>query len=118
MRKIVLTPFFVLALLSTSCSNDSDDDIGPIIIDPPPTALTYTNTVKPIMSSKCTNCHNNPPTNNAPMSLITYTDVKNAVQNRGLVNRVENGTMPPSGSSLTSSQIQSIKDWQSGGFVE
>ena len=118
MKKIIFTSCFVLALLSTSCSDDSDDDIGPIIIDPPPTELTYTNTIKSIMTSKCTSCHSNPPTNNAPMSLSTYTDVKNAVQNRELVNRVENGTMPPSGSSLTTAQVQSIKDWQSGGFVE
>ena len=118
MKKIILTSVFILALLSTSCSNDSDDDIGPIINDPPPNEVTYSGTVKSIISNNCLDCHTNPPVNNAPMSLTTYNDVKNAVQGRGLVGRVESGTMPPVGNSLTPSQVQAIKDWQAGGFVE
>ena len=43
--------------------------------------------------------------------------MKDAIQNRGLITRVENGTMPPAGS-LTASQINLIKDWQSDGLLE
>ena len=57
------------------------------------------------------------------MSLTTYNDVKNAVQSRGLLDRIQRvqgsaGFMPNGGSKLSDAQIQSIKDWQSGGFVE
>ena len=79
-------------------------------------APTYTADIAPIMSSRCTNCHGSTPSNGAPMSLTTLANVKDAVENRGLLGRVENGTMPPSGSDLTAAQIQAIKDWQSNGF--
>ena len=115
MKKIILISGVLLMFFSVSCSSDSDDD--DIIIDPPPTTITYTNTIRGIVSGNCTTCHGNPPTNSAPMSLTTYDNVKNAVQNRGLITRIENGTMPPTGN-LSASQIQNFKTWQAGGFVE
>ena len=36
-------------------------------------------------NNNCINCHSMPPQNGAPMSLISYQNVKNAVQNRGLI---------------------------------
>jgi hypothetical protein len=35
-----------------------------------------------------------------------------------LIARVEDGSMPPTGSDLTSTQIKVIKDWETGGFKE
>lgn len=115
MKKLILLTGVLFIFLLTSCSSDSDDDGG--IIVPPPTTITYTNTISGIVSVNCTSCHGNPPTNNAPMSLTTYDDVKNAVLNRGLITRIENGTMPPTGN-LSASQIQNFKTWQQGGFIE
>jgi len=79
---------------------------------------TYTINIAPIINGNCLNCHQSPPINSAPMSLTTYTDVKNAVQTRGLIGRVENGSMPKNGTPLTTEQIQLIKDWMAGGFIE
>ena len=56
--------------------------------------------------------------NSAPMFLTTYTEVKSAVQTRGLIGQVESGNMPQTGTNLTNAQVQAIKDWQTGGFLE
>lgn len=116
MKKITFLSAILLTFIFVSCSNDSDDDMTPP--PPPPNNVTYTNTVKAIIDGSCLNCHGNPPTNNAPMSLTTFDDVRSSVQSRGLITRVENGTMPPSGTNLTTAQVQAIKDWQSGGFMQ
>jgi len=79
--------------------------------------ITYTNSIRSIVNSNCISCHGSTPSNGAPMSLTTYTEVKNATQNRGLITRIENGTMPPSGN-LSTSQIQLFKDWKSDGYLE
>ncbi|MCA0931519.1 hypothetical protein LCM02_03575 [Lutimonas saemankumensis] len=110
--------FFSLPLLMIflySCSSDSDDDPGS---DPPVNDITYTKNVKPIIDARCISCHSNPPTNNAPMSLVTYNNVRSAVTGRDLIGSVESGAMPPSGADLTNAQIQILKDWQDGGFKE
>ena len=112
MKKFVF--YFGGILLSTvflySCSSDSDDD-------PNMNSVTYSTNVKAIIDGNCLGCHGNPTANGAPMSLITYTQVKEAVENRNLIGRIENGSMPPAGA-LTSAQIQLIKNWQSGGFKQ
>ena len=116
MKKIILTMTLVLSLaLVSSCSNDSDDDYTP----PPPTNndITYTGDVKTIIDSNCLTCHGSPTANGAPMQLVTYDNVKNAVQTRGLIGKISSGAMPPVGANLSAAQIQTIKDWQSGGFV-
>ncbi len=79
-------------------------------------APTYAANIAPITTARCISCHGNTPSNGAPMSLTSLANVKDAIENRGLVGRVENGTMPPSGSDLTTAQIQAIKDWQANGF--
>tara|TARA_R110001583_G_scaffold412_4_gene3861 strand:+ start:2918 stop:3274 length:357 start_codon:yes stop_codon:yes gene_type:complete len=104
-------------LLLTACSNSSDDDIGPI--DPPiNNDITYTGTVKAIIDSNCLGCHTNPPVNGAPMPLTTYSEVKSAVQTRGLISQIESGNMPQGGTMLSNASIQAIKDWQTDGFVQ
>ena len=110
----------MFSLFLMSCSNDSDNDTGPIIIDPPPSndPVTYTNAVKAIIDSNCLNCHTSPPTNGAPMALTTYANVKDAVQNRGLIAQIESGDMPVNASMLSASQIQAVKDWQTDGLIE
>lgn len=116
MKKNILPSVLVVGLLLTSCSNSSDDDVIPIDI-PTTTVVTYASTLKSIIDSNCLTCHSNPIQNSAPMHLTTYDAVKEAVQNRGLITRIENGTMPPTGT-LTSAQVQAVKDWQAGGFLQ
>ncbi len=121
MKKIVLFTLFVAVMSISGCSSGSNDT--GILVDNTTDATTYTNTIESIIDSNCLNCHTNPPTNGAPMSLTTYDDVKNAVQSRGLISRIElsvgtTGVMPPSGSTLSTANIQAIKDWQLDGFPQ
>jgi len=52
------------------------------------------------------------------MSLLTRATVQEAVENRGLIGRVENGSMPPGAApDLTAAQVQAIKDWQTNNFA-
>lgn len=117
MKKLeVLTVLFSL-LLFISCTSNSVDDDDPDTDPPGNDDVSYTVDVKPIIDGKCLGCHTNPPTNNAPMPLTSYDNVKDAVMNRGLIGRVTDGSMPPVGSDLTDAQIKTISDWQAGGFI-
>lgn len=116
MKKLeALTILFCVAMF-VSCSSDSADDGDPT--PPVNKDVTYAKNVKPIIDGTCIRCHSNPPVNSAPMSLTTYDNVKQAVTDRSLIARVEDGSMPPDGSDLTSTQIKTIKDWEAGGFKE
>ena len=117
MKNLLKITSLFLMLSIVSCSSGSDDDDDPII-NPPPTSITYTNTISAIVNGKCTGCHGNPPSNGAPMSLTTYTDVKEAVETRGLINQIETGNMPKTGNALTTTQIQNFKTWQTNGFPQ
>lgn len=81
--------------------------------------LTYTADIRPIIQANCLSCHGNPPTNNAPMSLTTYSLVKSAVENRGLVNRINSSVnpMPPDGRMPVATR-QMITDWVNQGLPE
>lgn len=116
MKKLETLAILITLVVFISCSSDSLDD-NPNT-DPPATIVTYEGTVKAIIDGKCLACHKNPPINNAPMSLTTYQNVRDAVTGRGLISQVESGAMPPVGSDLTDAQVKSIKDWQTGGFKE
>ena len=50
------------------------------------------------------------------MALVTLENVKDAVLNKDLIGRVEDGSMPPEGDVLTSEQIELIKDWEKNSF--
>jgi len=115
MKKFIYLSILLLLFIMTSCSSNSEE----VIVNPPVNNnITYTANVKTIIDSNCLNCHTSPPVNGAPMSLTTFLSVRDAVTGRGLINRVENGTMPPAGNPLTSTQVQTIKDWEAGGFKE
>lgn len=104
---------FVFSLL-LSCGSDDGDDSGDI----PPTNndVTYAKNVKGIIDSRCISCHSDPPSNGAPVGLTTYQSVRDAVISRDLIGQVESGAMPPSGSNLSTSQVNTIKEWKSGGY--
>jgi len=113
MKKLFILSIVFLLFIITSCSSGSEDNN----MNPPPNNnVTYAGNIKAIIDGACLNCHVDPPINGAPMPLITLANVQEAVQNRDLIGRVENGSMPPAGNDLTAAQVQAIKDWQSGGF--
>ncbi|GAA4772364.1 MULTISPECIES: hypothetical protein [Flavobacterium] len=106
-------------LLFYGCSNESTDDLT----DPVPEKVSYSRDVKPITDTNCIPCHNNPPLNGAPMSLLTKLQVQDAIINRGLLDRISrpqgaSGMMPNGGTRLPQSSIDIIKKWQTDNFSE
>ncbi|WP_244606807.1 hypothetical protein [Flavobacterium circumlabens] len=84
---------------------------------------TYNMNVKSIIDNNCVVCHAAVPKNGAPMSLVNYDQVKNAVLNRGLLTRIslENGNsslMPQGGPRLPQATIDVIKKWEQDGLLE
>ena len=114
MQKAFLLPILVLLFILTSCSSNNEDIVNP----PVNNNITYTDNVKIIIDSKCLNCHTDPPINGARMALTTFQNVKDAVTDRGLIGRVKTGSMPSIGDALTAAQVQTIEDWEAGGFKE
>ncbi|MHA7057561.1 hypothetical protein ACWGOQ_0010110 [Aquimarina sp. M1] len=108
-----------IVLINISCENDSENDLIDIT---PVTLVTYENSVKTIINNNCTFCHNDPPVNFAPMPLLTFNQVKEAVENRGLLDRVSSEDisflMPSGGPRLPQSTIDVILQWNTDGLLE
>lgn len=105
--------------LFCSCSNESTNDL----VNPIPNNISYLKDVKPIVDANCIPCHNNPPVNGAPMSLLTKLQIQDAIVNRGLIDRISRdqgapGMMPNGGTRLPQNSIDIIKKWQTDGFME
>ena len=107
--------FLLVLLLSFLSCSDGNDEIP----DPNTAKIDYTTSIKTIMSSNCTSCHGIPTSNGAPMSLTTYTEVKDAINTKGLIDRINSNSnpMPPTGL-MTSNNRTLIQRWKDDGFLE
>lgn len=113
--------YLVLSLISFAvlgCSNDSESDLtNPVSGD-----VTYSGTVKAIVDQNCIECHRQPPINGAPMPLLTYDNVKDAVLTRGLVARISSTDptflMPYGRTRLPQAKINQIIAWRDANFPE
>lgn len=115
-----LFSLLVFASFLVACSNDNPDTLMEDM--PNEDAITYQQNVKSIIDNNCISCHAATPINGAPMSLVTYTQVKNAIQSRGLLNRISlnNGNsllMPQGGPRLPQSTIDIVAQWQQDGLL-
>lgn len=117
------TIFIVLSFSSifVSCTNDNPSTL---MDNSPITGLTtYNEKVKSIIDNNCVVCHAAVPKNGAPMSLTNYSQVKEAVLNRGLLTRIslENGNsslMPNGGPRMPQATIDVILKWEKDGLLE
>nr|MBP6557211.1 cytochrome c [Flavobacterium sp.] len=113
----LMSTTFLALLFLNSCTNDSSSDLlGIDDID----QVTYTNTVKSIIDNNCIVCHSSTPQFGAPMPLVTYEQVKDAVLNRGLLNRISldqgaAGMMPNGGTRLPQAVIDQVFEWNAQG---
>lgn len=119
MKSNIILLVSVFALL-TACSSNSESDL---IDNNVPSTITYTNSIKSIMDTNCISCHGTNPSNGASISLTTYQNVKNAVQNNGLIDRISRaqgagGMMPLGGSRLPQSKIDEVITWKNNGYVQ
>lgn len=107
--------FFVLG-----CTNVSESDL--IEQTPLGEEVTYANTVKAIMDNNCIGCHSNPPVNGAPIALVTYGNVVNAVEDSDLIERISSNdldfVMPFGGPRLPQNLIDAVIEWTQNGFPE
>lgn len=118
MHRSILSIFSLFALFA--CTENSPADLTETIdFD----SVSYNGNVKSIIDNNCISCHGSTPTNGAPMSLTTYENVKEAVQNRGLIDRIsrnetETGHMPLGGPRLPQNLIDLIVQWQIAEFPQ
>lgn len=114
MKKALILLLFTL--IFSNCTSVSTDDLT----IPAPVSITYTANVKSIIDQSCatSGCHN-ATSNTQNLTLETYTQVKNAFQNRNALGRMESTTnpMPPTGN-LPNTSIQMIKNWRDQGYLE
>ena len=108
-------------LMITSCSQNTFDDIEADEI-PLPELVNYQD-IKPTIDNICLACHSNPPQNGAPMPLVNYNMVKEAVLNRELLNRISrnpgaDGLMPLGGPRLPQQTIDMFFKWEVDGLLE
>ena len=108
----------LIGTLTISCENNSPDDLieGNI-----PANVTYTNDVRAIIQSNCIVCHQEPPQNGAPMPLTNLEKVRQAIIERGLIDRISRpqgaeGMMPNGGTRLPQNKIDIIIKWRDQGF--
>ena len=112
--------FIPLVIIQFGCTNESTSDLlNPPLIDD----VTYNEVVKSIIDNNCISCHAATPVNNAPMSLTTYENVKDAVLTRDLLDRISlaqgaPGMMPNGGTRLPQAKIDQITTWASQGFQQ
>lgn len=114
-RKVVY--FFASFIVLCMCSCGGDD-----MTEPVPNSsgkITYNGNVKNIINNNCTECHGNPTTQGAPMSLTTYSQVKNALETRGLIARINNASNPmPQAGLMSTNNRTIIQQWQDDGLLE
>lgn len=117
LKKIIVLAWTFSILGCTTAS--TDDLIDPMEVD----LTTYTEHVQPIITNNCITCHSNPPVNGTSMPLTTYEFVKNAVETRGLLDRIQRqegqpGAMPNGGPRLPQPLIDLIVQWEADGLLE
>ncbi|MCY1484893.1 hypothetical protein D3C87_70880 [compost metagenome] len=117
MKKILA--LFLFALICSSCDSGTYEELEePTVIDGP---VTYANTAKAIVDANCIRCHS---AGGAASfrPLTTYLEVKDAVQNTNLLDRIqrqngEPGQMPQTGR-MPQDNINLLLQWRADGLLE
>lgn len=120
MKKTSLLIIISFVATTISCTNDSQSDL---MENTTPTSITYSNSIKSIMDTNCVSCHGTNPSNGASISLKTYQNVKDAVMNSGLIDKISKaqgaaGMMPFGGTRLPQNKIDEIIAWKNNGFIQ
>ncbi|MCW5517072.1 hypothetical protein [Muriicola sp. Z0-33] len=110
-----------LSILMLGCSDDTTSQDEPSAEEDELlfTDISYEGNIKPIVQTNCIACHTDPPNNGASIPLTTYEAVKNAVESRDLIQKINSATnpMPPDG--LMPKETRRIFDaWVTQGLKE
>ena len=123
MKKRILVLFGAAVFMFLyGCSSRDLDDLQPLVEQNTAALVTFQD-VKFVFENICTQCHSNPPQNGAPMPLVTFANVKSAVETRGLIDRISrmegaDGLMPLGGPRLPQATIDLIVQWKNDGLLE
>jgi hypothetical protein len=102
------------------CTAVSEEDL--VDATPIPEKVTYVEDVKSIIDNNCISCHSNPPQNGAPMPLVNFENVKDAIENRNLIGRISTEDpaflMPFGGPRLPQNLIDIVIQWNEDGLIE
>ncbi|WP_299106044.1 hypothetical protein [uncultured Winogradskyella sp.] len=111
--------YLLLVISFYNCSYVNEDDLTENLSED---LVNYEDNIKTIIDNNCIACHNNPPVNGAPMSLTTYSNVKDAIENRSLINRISSTdlgfSMPFGGPRLPQNLIDLLLLWEAEGLIE
>lgn len=128
MKSPTLLLLCVFTMILISCSSSDDGTTEPdVVIDPDPIpeqTSTYIGHVKTIIDSNCLECHGSPLQNSAPMELVTFQQVVNAVNDRNLFSFINTtnafNVMPPSdeGGRMPQDTIDIVEDWIADGLLQ
>lgn len=117
----------LLSVITIRCSNDKSENPRPKSTSGCDTLnITYTDDVAPITNNNCavSGCHTN--SNSSPprgLTLDTYNDVKQAVNNRPLLCAIKHGSdcsveMPFGQPKLSQDTIRTIECWIENGMPQ
>jgi len=120
MKKKTYLLLIISCIAFNGCTTDSISDLEEIQNE---NSITYISTIKGIIDNNCIRCHATVPINGAPMSLTTYENVKEAVLNRNLLDRISraegtSGAMPFGGPRLPQNSIDAINEWTNTDFPQ
>jgi len=113
----IASVFFLMLGCTQNTFDDIEGETEPIL-----ELVTYQD-IKATINSVCLACHSNPPQNGAPMPLVNYNMVKEAVLNRDLLSRINrnpgaDGLMPLGGPRLPQQTIDMFFKWEADGLLE
>lgn len=119
MKKLRNFLFITPCLLLFSCSTNSEDDL--ILPIENTEIVKYNQNIKPIMDSNCIGCHGNS-NPNAGLSLTNFNQVRQAVLNNGLIDRISRQSgdpqLMPTGGRMPQQTIDLVVKWQTDGLME
>lgn len=115
---VVLWVAAVFTMLTPACYYDNAEELYPLdtmYVSDTAAAISWATDVKPVVNANCaiSGCHaSGNGVGRQPLS--TYDEMKKAVDNFSLKQRVESGSMPPSGS-LSTTDKNTIIEWINNG---
>jgi len=117
MKKFIYIPLLALTLYSCDTHTYEDIEDTAIVVD----TVTYNAQVKAIIDANCVECHT-PGSDAGFRPLTNYAEVKEAVQNTNLLDRIqrqngESGAMPSTGR-MSQNNINLVLQWNADGLLE
>ena len=108
----------LLAYVTTSCTNDNEEELFAQATPCDTTTVTFSGTVRPILAAHCYSCHSTALATEGVI-LDTYAGVKEEADHGHLVGVITHAPgfppMPQNGPKLASCDIEKIKKWVEAG---